>query len=144
MPQSPTEAPALKWYSVNDAAAYLAVSRPTIFRWMKDGLLSYYKVGGSTRFSQEGLDALIEKNTGQKEAEAASGSCASCGHGVLIEGRLQSTGMVYFKPDRARFWVLSDSLVETQAKVCTACGHVQIHADTQKLRKLSPNDEEAE
>ena len=49
-------------------------------------------------------------------------------------------GAVYFKPDKARFWVLSDSLAETRAKVCAACGHVQIHADIAKLRKLQPNE----
>jgi excisionase family DNA binding protein len=114
------------------------VSEPTIYRWMKDQTLSFYKIGGSTRFSREGLDAVIEKTTGRKEAEAAAGRCASCGHGVLIEGRLQGTGRLYFRPDRTKFWVFADSMVGLRARVCAACGFVQLHADTAKLTKLTP------
>lgn len=132
------------WYSVRDAAAYLGVSEPTIFRWMKEGLLSFYKVGGSTRFSREGLDALVEKRTGRKEAEAAAGRCASCGHGELIDGQMQGTGRLYFKPARTRFWVFEESLVATRARVCAACGYIQIHADTAKLTRLSPDEAKKE
>jgi len=133
---------ARRWYSVDDAAEYLGVSRPTIFRWMKQGILSFYKVGGSTRFSQEGLDAVIEKATGQKEAEAAAGRCAVCGHSVLVEGRLQGTGRLYFRPVRTRFWAFEESMVPTKARVCPACGHVQLFADTAKLTRLLPGDSE--
>ena len=129
-----------QWYSVAEAAAYLGISEPTVFRWMKEGLLSFYKVGGSTRFSQEGLDAVVEKTTGRKEAEAAAGRCASCGHGVLIEGRLQGTGKLYFKPLKTKFWTFEESLVETKARVCAACGYVQMHADTGKLNRLKPGE----
>ena len=127
-----------KWYSIREAAGYLGVSEPTIYRWMKDGLLSFYKVGGSTRFSQEGLDALVEKTTGLKEAEAAAGRCASCGHGILVDGRLQGTGRLYFKPEKTRFWVFAESMVNVRAKVCAACGFLQLHADPEKLKKLKP------
>ncbi len=128
-----------RWYSVREAADYLGVSEPTIFRWMKDGLLSYYKVGGGTRFSEEGLLAVIEKSTGRKEAEAAAGKCSACGHAVLVDGRLQGTGRMYFKPVKTRFWVFEESLVEVRAKTCTACGFVQLHADTAKLNRLRPD-----
>ena len=139
MPEkSETRAPKHEWYSIAEAAEYLGISEPTIYRWMKDGFLSFYKVGGSTRFSQEGLDAIIEKTTGRKEAEAAQGRCAACGHGVLIEGHLQGTGKLYFKPSKTKFWVFAESLVPTKAKVCAACGYVQMHADTEKLSRLRP------
>ena len=131
-----------RWYSVSEAAQYLGVSRPTIFRWMKEGLLSFYKVGGSTRFSRQGLDAVIEKSTGSKEAEAAAGRCAACGHNLLVEGRLQGTGRLYFKPDRTKFLVLADSMVGLRARVCTACGFVQMHADIGKLAKLQQQEDE--
>lgn len=124
------------WYSIADAAAYLQVSQPTIFRWMKEGVLSFYKVGGSTRFSKEGLDAVIEKTTGQKEAEAAQGRCAACGHSALIAGRLQGAGKLYFKPDKSKFWVFEHSLVPTTARVCSACGFMQLYVETSKLNKL--------
>lgn len=142
MPDRPaTKTPKHDWYSISEAADYLGVSEPTIYRWMRDGLLSFYKVGGSTRFSQQGLDAVIEKSTGRKEAEAAAGRCAACGHGTLIEGRLQGAGRLYFKPVRTKFWVFAESLVPTKARVCAACGYVQVHADTAKLSRLTLEQE---
>ena len=125
------------WYSVKEAAEYLGVSKPTIFRWMRDGLLSFYKVGGSTRVSPEGLAAVIEKTTGTKEAEAAPRRCASCGHGIMVQGRLRGTGRLYFKPDHTRFWTLADSMVGTRAGACAACGFIQLHADVEKLATLT-------
>jgi excisionase family DNA binding protein len=132
------------WLSIPQAAEYLGVSEPTIYRWMKDGLLSFYKVGGSTRFTREVLDAVIEKTTGRKEAEAAAGRCAACGHSVLVEGRLQGTGRLYFKPAHTRFWVFEESLVPVKARVCAACGYVQVSADTDKLSRLMPTAEHLE
>jgi excisionase family DNA binding protein len=131
-----------QWYSIPEAADYLGVSEPTIYRWMKKGLLSFYKVGGSTRFTKEGLDAVVEKTTGRKEAEAAQGRCTACGHNVLVEGRLQTTGRVYFKPAHTRFWTFQESIVPTLARVCTACGYVQMHADVDKLNRLLPDNGE--
>lgn len=127
-----------EWYSVKEAAAYLGVSEPTIFRWMKEGTLSFFKVGNSTRFSREGLDAVVQKTTGSAEAEAAAGRCAVCGHAVLIEGQVQGTGRLYFKPDKTKFWTFEESLVPTRSRVCAACGYIQIHADTAKLTRLTP------
>ena len=131
-----------KWYSIPEAAEYLGVSQPTIFRWMKQGTLSFFKVGRTTRFAKESLDAVIEKTTGSKEAEAAAGKCVSCGHTILIEGRVQGTGRLYFRPDKTKFWVLSDSMTEVRAKVCAACGFVQMHADVEKLKKLKPEEQQ--
>ena len=107
---------------------------------MKDGTLSFYKVGSATRFSQESLDAVIEKTTGRKEAEAAAGRCASCGHNVLIDGRLQGMGKLYFHPVKTRFWTFEESLVPTRARVCAACGYIHLHAETHKLNRLKPKD----
>ena len=112
---------------------------------MREGLLSYYKVGRSTRFRRKGLDAVIEKQTGLKEAEAAAGSCAACGHSHLLKGRLQGFGRLYFRPEHTRFWTLSEALVPVEAKVCPACGHMQMHADAEKLKSLlRPEDAEPE
>lgn len=133
-----------KWLSVSEAATYLGISQPTVFRWMKDGLISFYKIGGSTRFSKESLDAVIEKTTGSKEAEAAAGRCAACGHSTLVEGRLQGTSRLYFHPDKTRFWTFQESLVPTVARTCTACGYVQLHADTEKLNRLRRTEDDAD
>ena len=125
-----------EWYSIPQAAEYLRISEPTIFRWMRDGTLSFYKVGKSTRFSKDVLDAAVEKTTSRKEAAAAQGRCASCGHTTLVPGRLQGAGKLYFKPAKSKFWVAAHSLVPTTARACAACGFMQLHADTEKLGRL--------
>lgn len=124
------------WYSIAEAASYLGVSEPTIYRWMKQNYLSFYRVGGSTRFSREGLDSVIEKRTGKREAEAAAGRCASCGHSTLIAGSLQGTGKLHFRPAETKFWVFAEALVGVGAAVCVACGHVHLRADTAKLNRI--------
>lgn len=136
------EADGQKWYTVEEAGTYLGVSRPTVFRWMKDGTLSFYKVGGSTRFSQEGLDAVFEKTTGRKEAEAVAGRCAACGHTMLMDGRLQGTGRLYFRPDETRFWTLQQSMVDLRARVCPACGFVQLNVNVDQLKRLERKRED--
>jgi excisionase family DNA binding protein len=126
------------WFTVREAAAYLSVSQPTIFRWMREGSLSYYKVGGSTRFTRETLDAVIEKTTSSKEAESAGARCSACGHSILVEGHLQGNSRTYFRPSKTRFWTLEEAMVPVVAKVCTACGFVQLQADVTKLSRLMP------
>lgn len=135
---------AKRWYTVPEAAEYLGISVPTVFRWMRDRRLSFVKIGGATRFTKEGLDAVIEKTTGSMEAEAAAGRCAACGHSVLVEGSVQGTGRLYFHPEKTRFWVFAESLVPIRARVCTACGHIQLQADTAKLNRLVPREAETQ
>ena len=84
---------------------------------------------------------MIEKTTGLKEAEAAAGRCASCGHNVLIEGKVQGTGNLYFRPAKTKFWVFQEGLVPIRSKTCAACGYIQMHADTSKLSRLRPEDD---
>jgi len=57
---------------------------------------------------------------------------------------MQGTGRLYFKPSKVRFWTLQESLVPTEAKVCEACGYVQLHADVAKLKSLKPSSKESE
>ncbi len=141
----PTASPSERgWYSIQEAADYLGISQPTIFRWMKQGTLSFYKVGASTRFSKEGLDAVVEKTTGQKEAEAVASRCAACGHSVMIDGKLQGTGNLHFRPKKSKFWVFAEALVPTRSRVCAACGYIQLNADVSKLKRLSPEAAENE
>jgi excisionase family DNA binding protein len=124
------------WMTVKEAAEYLGVSEPTIFRWMREGALSFFKIGGSTRFRRENLDMSAQKVTGKQEAEQRIGHCAVCGHGFLLPGSVRSTGKIYFMPKRTKFLVLSESVVDVAAHACPACGHVQMFVDTEKLAKL--------
>lgn len=50
------------WFTVAEAAAYIRVSRQTIYRYMEDGVLKYYvlKSGGGRRIKREDLDGLLE------------------------------------------------------------------------------------
>lgn len=134
----PGESGERQWYSVAEAAAYLGVSQPTIFRWMKENLISFYKVGGATRFSRAGLDAMIEKQTGRKEAEAAHGQCAACGNNTLVEGTVQAFGQTYFVPDKVKFGTLREGGVPIRVKVCAGCGFLNMYGDIDKLRDLLP------
>jgi excisionase family DNA binding protein len=140
MPENTAEA----WLTPEEAAAHLGVGRATVFRWMREGKLSHVKVGRSTRFRLRDLDAVQRQVVAKDAAGQIASRCAACGHGFLLPGSARSTGMLYFQPERTKFWVLSESMVELRAYACPICGHVQMHADTEKIRKLmKPEDAEA-
>ena len=126
----------IKDFTIKEAASYLQVSEPTIYRWMKDDSLSFYKVGRGTRFTLDQLDSVKVTYTSRPEAERQKTTCVCCGHGELIAGKLQSTGLIYFKPDKTKFLTMQTSTISTNAWVCSACGFVQLHADPEKLQNL--------
>jgi excisionase family DNA binding protein len=127
-----------KWYTTKEASEYLKVSQMTIFRWMKAGKLTHFKIGGSLRFTKENLDQIAMKNTGSVEAEKRTESCSVCGNSELIEGKLQGTGRLYFKPAKTKFFVFAESLVGLNTKMCSACGYIQMFGDTDKMDRLKP------
>lgn len=133
-----------RWMSMEEACEFLQISEQTLFRWMRAGKVTYYKVGKSSRFKSEDLEVLIEKVTGAVDADVKRGCCPVCGNSRLIEGTAQSTGGIYFKPKKAKFWVFTESMVATRAQCCSACGNVQLFADLDKLQKLTPADMEAD
>ncbi|TDA67733.1 MAG: DNA-binding protein [Clostridia bacterium] len=48
------------WISVQEAAQYLGVARPTIYRWARQGRLPIYKLaGGVTRVKVQDLEKLL-------------------------------------------------------------------------------------
>jgi len=128
-----------EWFSIQEAGEYLGVSEPTVYRWMREGKLSFYKVGDATRFKKENLDMVYEKHTSEQEAEYYGARCVACGHSHLIPGKIQSTGNVYFKPAKTRFFALMESFVGMEARVCPRCGYVQLFTDTGKLDRLLTN-----
>lgn len=129
------------WMTVKQAAQYLGVSEPTIFRWMREGTLSFFKIGGATRFRRENLDLVAQKVTAKEEGEQRAGRCAVCGHGFLLPGSVRSTGKIYFMPKKTKFFVFSESVVNLTAQACPVCGHVEMFADTAKLKKLMPRED---
>lgn len=125
------------WLSIRQATEYLEISEQTLYRWMRDGVVTYYKVGDSTRFRREDLDTLIEKHTGVREGSRYRQTCLSCGNREMVQGKIVSTGLVYFKPEKTKFFTLLDSNVNLSAMSCPACGFVQLFSDVDKMRKLN-------
>jgi len=132
-PEVPTKK---KWFSVRDAADYLDVGEPTLFRWMREGKITYRKVGDSTRFWQEDLDSVMEVFHSEKDVDKARAVCPVCHHDDLIEGTVRSTGLNYFAPRKTKFWTLKDSSIPTTARMCARCGAVIWLGDTAKLAAL--------
>ena len=131
----------IKWFSVKEAAEYLDVGEPTLYRWIKDGKITYRKVGDNTRFLQEDLDAMVEVFHRVKDADKASEFCPVCRATDLVEGLVQSTGLNYFRPAKTKFWTFKDSYLETKARMCARCGAIVWFGDLAKLAVLrTPGD----
>lgn len=127
-----------EWMTVKEAAKYLKVSQMTIFRWTKSGKLPHQKMGNSIRIKLQDLNSL-----GQGSEELKGGSntpgeerCLFCGGTELVEGQLQSTGKVYFKPLKTKFWSFSESMIPTTVRMCTSCGYCHTFADQQHWEKV--------
>ncbi len=133
-----------RWYSVQEAAAYLEIGEPTLYRWMREGKITYRKVGDSTRFWREDLDAVMEVFHSDKESDNVKKVCPLCHHDEMIEGAYRTTGLNYFQPKKTKFWTLTASNIDTQAYMCSRCGHVALFADVKKLAGLLEKKQEGE
>ena len=125
-----------EWYTIREAAEYLGVGEPTIYRWMRDEKLTYRKVGDSTRFLQQDLDAMIQVFPNKSDTGLIAQYCSVCRCDDLVEGEIQSSGKIYFKPAKTKFWTFSDSNVKTRALICTSCGYINLFGDTKKLLSI--------
>ena len=52
-----------KAYSVAEVAQMFGKSQSTIWKWLKDGVLSRHRLGGSTLIPAEEVDALGKENS---------------------------------------------------------------------------------
>jgi excisionase family DNA binding protein len=54
--------PPQEWYTINESAGYLRVSRRTMYKLIKDGQLAAYRVGtgGHRRFRRDDLERLMK------------------------------------------------------------------------------------
>ena len=51
-----------KFYSVKELTQLLSISKPTIYRWVREGRIPYYKVNGYLiRFREKDIKEWIEK-----------------------------------------------------------------------------------
>lgn len=135
------EAARPKWFSIKEAAEYLDIGEPTLYRWMREGQITYRKVGDSTRFLQEDLDAAVKVHRSSHELEKVRGACPVCKAEELVEGMVQSTGRMYFKLKEAKFWTLKENSVPTTAKMCRNCGAVTLFAEVEKVEALVSREE---
>ncbi len=128
-----------RWYSIKEAAEYLDVGEPTLYRWMREGKITYRKVGDSTRFWQEDLDSVMQVFHSRRDVEKAREVCPICHHDELLEGSLQSREQNQFYPKKTKFWTLKMSNIPTTARMCARCGAVVLFGDTAKLASLRRN-----
>ena len=51
-----------EWYTIDEAAEYMGVSKRTIYKWTKEGRLRTYRLGAECirRFRREDLDKVPE------------------------------------------------------------------------------------
>ena len=129
-----------KWFTIRDAANYLQIGEPTIYRWMRDGKITFRKIGDSTRFLQEDLDAVVVVHPSGKAGNNAL-KCSACGSTNLVDGKCQSTGLMYFVPEKSKFWTLKTSTVPMKAKMCADCGHVNLNGNTEHLSEILNKNE---
>ncbi len=54
-----------EWLTVREAAAYLRVTRSTIYRWCEEGRVRYFELEGGRgrRFDRADLDGLLREVT---------------------------------------------------------------------------------
>lgn len=129
-----------KWYSIKEAAGYLSVGEPTIYRWMRDGRITFRKVGDSTRFLQEDLDSMVEVHPSERDVGRVTRFCPACHHDELVEGVVQGTGLNYFRPAKTGFWSFATANVKTTAWMCPRCGVITWIGDVSKLSRVKPRE----
>ena len=125
-----------RWFTIREAAEYLEVGEQTIYRWMREGRITFRKIGDATRFLQEDLDEVVQVFHSAKEAGKVREVCPLCHYDFLADGCVRSTGLIYFRPDKTKFWSLRDANIKTNARMCPNCGAITLFGDTGKLGKL--------
>ena len=48
---------------LEEAIEYLQISRPTLYRWLKDGSIQGYRAGRQWRFRRADLDRFVRRET---------------------------------------------------------------------------------
>lgn len=125
-----------EWFGIKAAAEYLDIGEPTLYRWMRERQITFRKVGDSTRFLKEDLDAAVKVHRSKRELERVRGTCPVCKEEDLVEGFVQSTGRVYFKLKSTKFWTLKENSVPTSARLCRNCGAISLFGDLDAVNEL--------
>jgi len=64
-------------------------------------------------------------------------TCLSCGSSSLEPGRVQSTGLLYFRPTNPRIMTVRTADIPVQASMCLDCGAIDLGGEVNKARQLS-------
>jgi excisionase family DNA binding protein len=58
-----------RFYSPEDLAVYLGVSKTTIYRLVEKRVIPFYKIGGSLRFKENDVNEYVEKQRVKSSGE---------------------------------------------------------------------------
>lgn len=130
------------WYTIKEAAKYLSIGEQTLYRWMRDNKITFRKIGDSTRFLKEDLDAFVQVFPSAKDLDRVTEICPVCHGDDLLEGIFRTTGLNYFQIKKSRFWVMKDRNIKSSAKMCSRCGAITLFGDTEKLASLRISQQE--
>jgi len=56
-----------KLYTIEQASEYLIVPKQTVSKWLREGRLKGYKVGGQWRISEEALEEFLFSSAEDKD-----------------------------------------------------------------------------
>ena len=62
--------------------------------------------------------------------------CMRCGSTQLAAGNIQSTGRVYFRPDKVNFFAPKTADLAVNGMMCLDCGSIELVGDIKKARSL--------
>ncbi len=65
-----------QFYTVEEVAAALKVTRQTVYRWMQSGALRYVLAGERRRVTQAALDAFLKEGRPEEVEEDSEGITA--------------------------------------------------------------------
>jgi hypothetical protein len=64
--------------------------------------------------------------------------CLWCESERIQTGKLMAMGgQTVFRPDKVKFWTLSEGSVPVMARVCMDCGYIDLYASVKKLGKVA-------
>ena len=62
--------------------------------------------------------------------------CMRCGSTQQAEGKIQSSGRVYFRPDKVNFFAPKTADLSVKGIMCLDCGSIELVGDIKKARSL--------
>lgn len=66
----------------------------------------------------------------------ADSKCDRCGAEALVQGALQSTGTMHFRPFGVPFLTFRTADIAVRATMCKDCGNITFLGDVEKLRAI--------